>query len=93
MPNNLLILDNTVLTNFALIERAELVFSLRNVNCATTTAVMEEYTAGITARGLAITAWNNLPVLQLTNEETTFAATLSKPLGAGERSGIADELL
>lgn len=46
-----ILLDNTVLTNFALVNRVELVFKLWESNCTTTMAVMTEYQTGV-ASGL-----------------------------------------
>lgn len=88
MPRNLLILDNTVLTNFALVGRSDLVFALIPRGCATTTAVMQEYAQGITSRGLAADAWQNLASLDLSPAEAALADTLPRQLGLGERSAI-----
>ena len=52
MTSRLVLLDNTVLTNFALVDRPDLVLDLWGPNCATTTEVMAEYQAGIIGRGL-----------------------------------------
>ena len=89
MLRGLLILDNTVLTNFALVGRADLLFSLAQTGCMTTTAVMQEYTVGITARGLDATAWRDLPLLTLLPAEEAVTAALPRQLGLGERSAIA----
>ena len=63
MPSRLVLLDNTVLTNFALVYRADLVLDLWGEAGATTQAVMAEYQAGVTARDLAAKAWEDLTVL------------------------------
>ena len=52
MPQGVVVLDNTVLTNFALVNRPELLFGLWGGACATTSAVIVEYQAGIVVRGL-----------------------------------------
>jgi predicted nucleic acid-binding protein len=85
----LLILDNTVLSNFALVDRTDLILSLAQWSCATTTAVMQEYAAGVIARGLAAAVWNDLPCFDLQPAEVTLADTLPRYLGLGERSAIA----
>ena len=85
----LLILDNTVLSNFALVGRADLVFALAGMSGATTTAVMQEYTMGITARGLDAAIWRDLQLLTLLPAEEALTATLPRQLGLGERSAIA----
>jgi predicted nucleic acid-binding protein len=83
------LLDNTVLTNYALVEQPELVFELWGTACATTTAVMAEYQAGTTSRGLPTHIWNDLIQLTLQPVEETFADQLPPQLGSGERSCIA----
>ena len=49
MPSRLVLLDNTVLANFALIHRADLVLGLWGEAGATTQAAMAEYQAGVTS--------------------------------------------
>lgn len=82
------LIDNTVLTNFALVERMELVTDLWPSAC-TTTAVQAEYAAGTEVRDLSSDAWDGLKLLTLTPTEKAFAARLHQRLGAGERSYIA----
>lgn len=84
----LVLLDNTVLTNFALINEAALVLNLWPGAC-TTPVVKAEYQIGVSKVGLPPGIWNELPVAQLTSPETVFANNLSKRLGAGERTCIA----
>lgn len=83
------LLDNTVLTNFALVGQPELVLDLWGTTCATTTAVMAEYQAGIISRGLPTHSWDILTQLTLQPAEQTFADQLPPQLGIGERSCIA----
>lgn len=82
------LLDNTVLSNFALVERTELVMDLWPAAC-TTPAVKAEYAAGTEARNLPADVWEGLTVLTLTSMEKAFAVRLHQRLGAGERSCIA----
>lgn len=89
MSSRHVLLDNTALTNFALVGRPELVLDLWGPECATTTAVMMEYQAGIASRGLPAHSWNNLTQLTLQPAEQTFADQLPPQLGIGERSCIA----
>lgn len=84
----LVLLDNTVLTNFGLAQRADLVFEAWDYP-ATTQMVSAEYIVGITTSQLPAEIWNNLPVLVMTDQETAFADGLPKSLGLGERSCIA----
>lgn len=90
MPIRLVLLDNTVLTNFALVNRPDLVLGLRGINPATSPEVMVEYQAGVTTRGLpAGIIWNTLPELPLSAVEQAFADQLPPKLGRGERSCLA----
>ncbi len=82
------LLDNTVLTNFALIGRTDFVFDLWSAAC-TTPAGQAEYQAGIKAHDLPANAWISLEVTPLTPVESAFAAHLQPRLGIGERSCIA----
>jgi predicted nucleic acid-binding protein len=89
MPTRLVLLDNTVLTNFALVNRPDLVLDLWSSSSATTSAVMTEYQAGVTSRSLPADIWD--PLLQLTpnSVEKDFAEHLSPKLGSGERTCLA----
>jgi hypothetical protein len=55
-------LDSTVLSNFALIGRTDLVYSLWHDSARTTKAVMEEYQAGSDVQNLPEKAWEKLVV-------------------------------
>ena len=89
MPQQLLLLDNTVLSNFAYVDRTDLVLTLRSVRCASTTAVLAEYASGVTQRNLPAHIWHDLPVLSMTPAEEQFAAQLPPQLGMGERACLA----
>lgn len=82
------LLDNTILANFAALNRPDLVFNLWSTIC-TTSAVYGEYLAGVAGGRFSKDAWQELPVIKLSNAETAFAASLNKRLGIGERSCIA----
>jgi predicted nucleic acid-binding protein len=84
-----ILLDNTVLTNFALVDRTELVRRLWPMAACTTAAVVAEYAVGVREGLLPAAAWTSLPVVELTDEEETFATCLSSRLGAGERTCLA----
>lgn len=58
--SNPVLLDNTVLTNFALVNRADLVLELWGEACATTPAVLNEYQVGIESGLLAEGIWDTL---------------------------------
>lgn len=89
ITSRLVVLDNTILTNFALVDRADLILDLWGKGCATTTAVIDEYQAGIASRGLPAQSWDNLTRLTLQPVEKAFANKLPPQLGSGERSCIA----
>lgn len=84
-----ILLDNTVLTNFAFVNGVNLVFKLWGPNCTTTTAVMAEYQTGVASGLLPANAWIRLTPLTLDEIETRFAMSLPPRLGAGERTCIA----
>jgi len=84
-----ILLDNTVLTNFALVNEPGLVTCLWATRACTTPAALAEYKAGATGGLVPAEAWVNLPVVTLTEEELAFAAGLSLRLGAGERTSLA----
>jgi hypothetical protein len=67
------LLDNTELTNFALVNRADLVIKLWGKHCATTTAAIAEYQTGIKTRSLPAKSWDDLTKLTLRPNEQTFA--------------------
>jgi predicted nucleic acid-binding protein len=82
------LLDNTVLTNFALLNRPHLVLNLW-LNSCTTPAVQAEYQVGTATYQLPLHAWDDLSIVTLTDVETDFAHSLNKRLGSGERTCIA----
>jgi predicted nucleic acid-binding protein len=83
------LLDNTVLTNLALVRRSDLVTHLWPTAACTTPHALAEYQAGVAVGLLPSDAWADLAVVTLSAEETTFAAGLSSRLGAGERTCLA----
>jgi predicted nucleic acid-binding protein len=85
----LVVLDNTVLTNFGLLRRTDLVTKLWPGSLGITPEVLAEYRAGIQAVGLPTDAWSDLPVLSLTKRESALALVLAHQLGAGERSCLS----
>lgn len=84
----LVLLDNTILSNFAIVGRVNLPILLWGADTCATTAVLEEYAAGSASVGLPGEAWGNLPRVTLTEQEEMFANSLSAHLGAGERSSL-----
>jgi predicted nucleic acid-binding protein len=85
---NLVLLDNTVLSNFAQIGRSDLVMSLW-AGCSTTMEARQEFLVGLAAGKLPLDVWQDLPLIDLTGVEREFADGLSKVLGLGERTCVA----
>ena len=83
------ILDNTVLTNFALVGRADLVMQLWPATACTTPSVLDEYRAGAVGGLVPADAWAVLTVITLTEKETVLTSSFSTRLGSGERSCLA----
>jgi len=83
------LLDNTVLTNFALVGEARLVKHLWATRACTTPAALDEYEAGAASGMVPAEAWADLPLVTLTEQELAFAAGLSLRLGVGERTCMA----
>lgn len=88
MPAPPVLLDNTVLSNFAFVNRPELVLRLWGDRCSVTTAVLNEYQMGVSLYDLPKTVWDALSILQLEPSEQQLADQLLQ-LGYGERTCIA----
>ncbi len=83
------VLDNTVLSNFASVNRSDLVLRLWGEAACTTPAAFIEYEAGVAGGLLPKGVWSDLSILALREEETAFAASLSSRLGTGERTCLS----
>ncbi len=83
-----ILLDNTVLSNFAKVDQSELVMNMWPL-CATTQETWQEYTSGLAIGKLPRNAWKGLQILELSQSEHEFSRRFSTALGAGERSCIA----
>jgi len=83
------LLDNTVLTNFARANAVQLALDVWLGDACSTPEVLAEYSAGVKGSGLPVDAWQRLPVVMLTNQERQFAAALPLPMHTGERSCLA----
>jgi predicted nucleic acid-binding protein len=69
----LVILDNTVLTNLAVVGDMDLVFRLWGTRVCSTQAVMDEYHRAVAIGLLPPNAWADLPMLSLDQAEMAFA--------------------
>jgi predicted nucleic acid-binding protein len=83
------VLDNTVLTNLAVVDRADLVKRLWPKTACTTSAILDEYRAGAVSGLVPADAWVDLAVVTMSEEETALMASVSTRLAAGERSCLA----
>lgn len=87
--NRIVALDNTVLTNFALVNGADLVYLLWPGKVCTTSAVHYEYQSAVEHGLLPEDCWNDLPVVELTQAESQLANNLPGRLDSGERTCLA----
>jgi len=86
---NPILLDNTVLSNLALVGQMDLVFRLWAGRVVSTPEVLNEYEAAARVGLLPTRAWTDLPVVELTSQEVAISETFSRRLGRGERSCLA----
>jgi predicted nucleic acid-binding protein len=89
MTETLVLLDNTVLTNFAVVQQPKTAIQACPGRACTTSAALVEYLAAPEGEHLAEDAWRDLPIVELTEAETQLAETLPAGLGAGERACLA----
>lgn len=83
------VLDTTLLSNFAHLQRPELILWALGESLATTPQVMSELRVG-EAEGLVPACdWTWLTVLELSQEEQSLAAEFSQQLDSGEAECLA----
>ncbi len=85
----LLVLDNTVLSNFAIVEEKYLFLELWPERVGTTQAVLNEYNFAVQHKLLPAEVWDSLPIYNLDDEEYEMAGRFSTRLGRGERTCMA----
>lgn len=85
----LLLLDNTVLSNFALVRRADLLPRALGSGASTTPQVMEEVTAGVALGRVPETDLAWLKVVVLSDVEKESYQTLRRQLNRGEAACLA----
>lgn len=84
-----LIADTTVLSNFALVQRPELL-SMAGSEVITAAQVMEEIRRGVERGILPLCDWQWLPICTLdTSEEVQLFEHISRRLGQGEAACLA----
>jgi predicted nucleic acid-binding protein len=82
----LVLLDTTVLTNFALVGLTSIPKDLWGDNACTTSEVLEEYAAGVETGKLPRADWTQLKTIILSSEEQLFGVQMFPNLGRGERT-------
>lgn len=85
----LVLLDTTVLTNFALVGLTSIPKDLWREQACTTAEVLEEYAAGVVAGRLPRVDWTKLNTIRLSSEEQLFGVQMFPNLGRGERTWLA----
>jgi predicted nucleic acid-binding protein len=85
----LVLLDTTILTNFALVGLTTLLKDLWGDWAATTQDVLDEYAAGVEIGKLPNENWAHLAVIPLSSEEQFLGIKLFPKYGRGERSCLA----
>jgi predicted nucleic acid-binding protein len=83
------LLDNTVLTNYAQVGRPHIVSDIWGEMICTTPEVLAEYAAGTMTGVVPDGVWDTLQSVALSTEEHQFALSLPSRLGSGERSCLA----
>jgi predicted nucleic acid-binding protein len=82
------VVDNTLLSNFAHIQRPKLLEAAFD-QPVIVRAVMDELEVGMQSGRIPTVDWNWLPVIRLTDEEHALAERLNQTLGRGEAECIA----
>ena len=89
----LVLLDATILTNFARVELTSVPIDLWGDQVYTTVEVLREYEVGIRTAGLPTLVWKQVTALRLTDHEQAIAAKMSRKLGQGESTCLAIALI
>ena len=83
------LLDNTVLSNFALVKQLSLLIQVFGKHLATTPYVVQEYENGVRRGRVPSISFDWIAVLPLTHDETTQMTYLQQQVDAGEASCLA----
>jgi predicted nucleic acid-binding protein len=89
MTESLVLLDNTVLSNFSVVQQPGLAIAACPGRACTTNAALAEYLAAPGEKRFAENAWRDLPIIELTESERQLAEALPASLGTGERTCLA----
>jgi predicted nucleic acid-binding protein len=85
----LVLLDTTILTNFALVGLTSILRDLWGDRGATTKEVLEEYAAGVETGKLPHEDWAYLKTITLSPDEQVLGIKMFPKHGRGERSCLA----
>jgi len=85
----LVLLDTTILTNFAVVGLDSIPGDLWGNQVCATSEVIAEYIAGVHSAALPQESWKDLNILNLSTDEQTLAIKMFPKLGKGERSCLA----
>jgi predicted nucleic acid-binding protein len=83
---SLVLLDNTVLSNFANIQRPALIRKALGDSAATVQEVIDELNVGVERGAIPDVDWSWLPIISMTDDERHAYRTLLKRLNEGEAS-------
>ena len=89
MTETLVLLDNTVLSNFSVAQQPGLAIAACPGRACTTEAALAEYLAAPEEERFAEKAWRDLPTIELTDGEKQLTEALPTSLGVGERTCLA----
>ena len=83
------VLDTTLLSNFAHLQRSDLIYAALGKDLATTPMAMAELRTGEAGGSVPTCDWTWLAVLELSQAEQTLAAEFSRQLDPGETECLA----
>jgi predicted nucleic acid-binding protein len=87
--SSLVLLDNTVLSNFALVRQLHLLQQILGQRAATVAQVIAEYERGVALHRVPATGWEWLTIYNLTNDELDMYQALLRRVNAGEAACLA----
>lgn len=85
----MVLLDNTVLSNFALVNHLDLLSIALGNQAATTTQVIQEYNRGVARGVLPNASWEWLEILELTSQEKLLFKQHLLRVNEGEAACLA----
>jgi predicted nucleic acid-binding protein len=77
------------MSNFAQVQVVPVVYNLWGQRVCTTSDALAEYQAGVSKVGLPRRAWQEIQIIEPSEDEQAFGEKLSARLGKGERSCLS----